>query len=126
MALITAELSSAFPDNGGYSLWVSEAFGPFWGFQESYWCVRTLTFLHTTQRLKQSGRSLFSGLVDSALYPGLVWSTVVNLLNKEDLAALPSGSEYAIKVFLATIFTLPSCVLALFFRAYITALLVQH
>ena len=46
MALITAELSSAFPDNGGYSLWVAEAFGPFWGFQESYW-------------------SLFSGLVDS-------------------------------------------------------------
>ena len=34
---LTTELSSSFPVNGGYSLWVTEAFGPFWGFQESYW-----------------------------------------------------------------------------------------
>ncbi len=26
-AVITAELSTAFPDNGGYSLWVKAAFG---------------------------------------------------------------------------------------------------
>ena len=26
-ALMTAELSSAFPRNGGYSVWVTEAFG---------------------------------------------------------------------------------------------------
>ena len=28
-AMITAELSTAFPDNGGYSLWVKAAFGDF-------------------------------------------------------------------------------------------------
>ena len=32
-AMITAELSTAFPDNGGYSLWVQAAFGDFWGLQ---------------------------------------------------------------------------------------------
>jgi len=49
-SLMTAELSSAFPENGGYSLWVQAAFGDFWAVQESYW-------------------SWFSGVVDSALYP---------------------------------------------------------
>jgi amino acid transporter len=31
---VTAELATAFPENGGYVLWISAAFGPFWGFQE--------------------------------------------------------------------------------------------
>ena len=48
--MMTTELSSMFPSNGGYSIWVKEAFGPFWGFQESWW-------------------SWGSGVVDSALYP---------------------------------------------------------
>ena len=54
-ALITAELSTAFPSNGGYSLWVTAAFGKFWGVQESYW-------------------SWFSGVVDCAMYPLLFYS----------------------------------------------------
>jgi hypothetical protein len=32
-ALITAELSTAFPENSGYVAWVTAAFGPYWGFQ---------------------------------------------------------------------------------------------
>ena len=60
-AMITAELSTAFPDNGGYSLWVQAAFGDFWGLQESYW-------------------SWFSGVVDSALYPVLLYSSAAQLL----------------------------------------------
>ncbi|XP_051138480.1 probable polyamine transporter At3g19553 isoform X1 [Andrographis paniculata] len=51
-ALITAELATAFPDNGGYVLWISSAFGPFWGFQEGLW-------------------KWFSGVMDNALYPVL-------------------------------------------------------
>ena len=31
-ALITAEFATAFPENGGYVLWISAAFGDFWGF----------------------------------------------------------------------------------------------
>lgn len=51
-ALITAELATSFPENGGYVLWVSSAFGPFWGFQEGFW-------------------KWFSGVIDNALYPVL-------------------------------------------------------
>ena len=55
-AMVTAELSTAFPDNGGYSLWVKAAFGDFWGVQQSYW-------------------SWFAGVVDNALYPVLLYSS---------------------------------------------------
>ncbi|CAD7960647.1 unnamed protein product [Amoebophrya sp. A120] len=55
--LITSELSSAFPVNGGYSLWVTEAFGPFWGTMESYY-------------------SWVSGVVDNAVYPVLLFDGV--------------------------------------------------
>ncbi|KAJ7519547.1 hypothetical protein O6H91_20G043700 [Diphasiastrum complanatum] len=51
-ALVTAELATAFPDNGGYVLWISAAFGPFWGFQEGFW-------------------KWLSGVIDNALYPVL-------------------------------------------------------
>lgn len=51
-ALITAELATAYPENGGYVVWVSSAFGPFWGFQEGFW-------------------KWFSGVMDNALYPVL-------------------------------------------------------
>lgn len=51
-ALITAELASSFPENGGYVLWISSAFGPFWGFQEGVW-------------------KWVSGTMDNALYPVL-------------------------------------------------------
>ncbi|KAK4800673.1 hypothetical protein SAY86_021160 [Trapa natans] len=51
-ALVTAELSTSFPENGGYVLWISSAFGPFWGFQEGFW-------------------KWLSGVIDNALYPVL-------------------------------------------------------
>jgi amino acid transporter len=35
-ALMTAELSAAMPDDGGYVVWVERAFGRFWGFQEGW------------------------------------------------------------------------------------------
>ncbi|KAK7308103.1 hypothetical protein VNO77_41699 [Canavalia gladiata] len=49
-ALVTAELATTFPHNGGYVIWISSAFGPFWGFQEGFW-------------------KWFSGVMDNALYP---------------------------------------------------------
>ncbi|KAM1802720.1 hypothetical protein TB2_028309 [Malus domestica] len=36
-ALITAELSTAFPGNGGYVIWADRAFGPFWGSLMGTW-----------------------------------------------------------------------------------------
>ncbi|KAL0911513.1 hypothetical protein M5K25_019661 [Dendrobium thyrsiflorum] len=51
-ALITAELSTLFPSNGGYVVWISSAFSPFWGFQQGIW-------------------KFVSGAMDNALYPVL-------------------------------------------------------
>lgn len=51
-ALITAEMGTMFPENGGYVLWITEAFGPFWGFQQGWW-------------------KWLSGVIDNALYPVL-------------------------------------------------------
>jgi amino acid transporter len=36
-ALMTAELSTTFPSNGGYVLWTREAFGQFLGFMAGFW-----------------------------------------------------------------------------------------
>ncbi|XAR59957.1 hypothetical protein NMG60_11033149 [Bertholletia excelsa] len=36
-ALITAELSTAFPGNGGFVIWAAAAFGPFWGSLMATW-----------------------------------------------------------------------------------------
>jgi amino acid transporter len=35
-ALMTAELSTAMPEEGGYVVWVDKAFGRFWAFQEGW------------------------------------------------------------------------------------------
>lgn len=105
-AMMTAELSTAFPDNGGYSLWVKAAFGDMWGVQESYW-------------------SWFSGVVDAALYPVLLYSCAEQLFShdilKEDgsshnlWACILGGSdsascigEYGTKLLVLAIFTVPN------------------
>ncbi|XP_010665391.1 probable polyamine transporter At1g31830 [Vitis vinifera] len=49
-ALITAEMGTMFPENGGYVVWVSSALGPYWGFQLGW-------------------MKWFSGVIDNALYP---------------------------------------------------------
>ncbi|KAL5542712.1 hypothetical protein UlMin_010422 [Ulmus minor] len=36
-ALVTAELASAFPGNGGFVIWADQAFGPFWGSLMGTW-----------------------------------------------------------------------------------------
>ncbi|CAH8382250.1 unnamed protein product [Eruca vesicaria subsp. sativa] len=51
-ALITAEMDTMFPENGGYIVWVSSALGPFCGFQQGW--MKWLT-----------------GVIDNALYPVL-------------------------------------------------------
>ncbi|KAL4378651.1 hypothetical protein GQ457_02G037690 [Hibiscus cannabinus] len=51
-ALITAELATAFPGNGGYVIWANEAFGPFWGSLMGSW-------------------KFLSGVINLASYPAL-------------------------------------------------------
>ena len=50
VALMTAELSTALPESGGYIVWVHRAFGDFWTVQMSVW-------------------SLVNSLLDNAMYP---------------------------------------------------------
>eukprot|EP01128_Nolandella_sp_AFSM9_P002590 TRINITY_DN12960_c0_g1_i1.p1 TRINITY_DN12960_c0_g1~~TRINITY_DN12960_c0_g1_i1.p1 ORF type:complete len:562 (-),score=79.66 TRINITY_DN12960_c0_g1_i1:132-1817(-) len=50
VAMMTAELSSAMPENGGFVIWIDRAFGKFWAFQ--------IAWLQTIARI-----------IDLALYP---------------------------------------------------------
>jgi len=59
-ALITAELSSTYPEASGFVAWVTSAFGPFWGFQEGY-------------------LSWVSGVADNSLYPILLLDCFLQL-----------------------------------------------
>lgn len=51
-ALLTAEMGTMFPENGGFVVWVSSALGPYWGFQLGW-------------------MKWLSGVIDNALYPVL-------------------------------------------------------
>ena len=92
-------IATAFPDDGGYSIWVAEAFGEFWGFQESYW-------------------SWFSGTVDNALYPVLAYQTAKHVVAgafgkpiveyEEESDDLPFAYAYAIKLGIVALFTIPN------------------
>ena len=57
LALVTAELCTMYPVNGGFVVWVDKAFGPFWSFQMGVW-------------------QWFAGVLDSALYPVLALDTL--------------------------------------------------
>lgn len=60
-AMMTAELSSAIPVEGGFYHWTKRALGPFWGFLAGWW-----TWLYTW--------------VDAALYPVLFATYVSSLI----------------------------------------------
>eukprot|EP00252_Welwitschia_mirabilis_P016101 TRINITY_DN35601_c0_g1_i1.p1 TRINITY_DN35601_c0_g1~~TRINITY_DN35601_c0_g1_i1.p1 ORF type:complete len:468 (-),score=-52.95 TRINITY_DN35601_c0_g1_i1:122-1525(-) len=51
-ALVTAELATSYPGNGGYVIWAREAFGDFWGFQMGW-------------------AKWISGVINNAAYPAL-------------------------------------------------------
>ncbi|KAJ4951516.1 hypothetical protein NE237_028348 [Protea cynaroides] len=51
-ALITAELATTFPGNGGFVIWAERAFGPFWGNLMGFW-------------------KFLSGVINNAAYPVL-------------------------------------------------------
>ncbi|CAI9116192.1 OLC1v1017279C1 [Oldenlandia corymbosa var. corymbosa] len=59
-ALITAELSTAFPGNGGFVIWADQAFGPFWGSLMGTW-------------------KFLSGVINIAAFPALFVDYLKNL-----------------------------------------------
>ncbi|KAH6824460.1 Amino acid permease family protein [Perilla frutescens var. hirtella] len=78
-ALITAEMGTMFPENGGYVVWVSSALGPFWGFQQGW-------------------MKWLSGVIDNALYPVLFLDYL-----KSGIPALAGGLPRVIAVLALTI-----------------------
>ena len=61
LALMTAELSSAMPENGGHILWVDRAFGSFWSYLNGYW-------------------SLYFSIFEGGLYPVLFLDYIQELM----------------------------------------------
>nr|CCA14992.1 Amino AcidPolyamineOrganocation (APC) Family putati [Albugo laibachii Nc14] len=55
------ELCSAFPEDGGFTVWVLNAFGPFWGFQIGYcaWIADTLKMAFVTRLILRSTLATF-------------------------------------------------------------------
>lgn len=78
-ALITAELGTMFPENGGYVVWVSSALGPFWGFQQGW-------------------MKWLSGVIDNALYPVLFLDYL-----KSGIPALGGGLVRSVSVLILTV-----------------------
>lgn len=58
VALVSAELSTEFPEDGSFTLWVASSFGRFWAFQDGYW-------------------SWISGVLDNAMYPVLATELIL-------------------------------------------------
>ncbi|KAK9093926.1 hypothetical protein Scep_025395 [Stephania cephalantha] len=78
-ALITAEMGTMFPENGGYVVWVSSALGPYWGFQQGW-------------------MKWLSGVIDNALYPVLFLDYL-----KSGIPALGGGFPRIIAVLVLTV-----------------------
>ncbi|XP_023768767.1 probable polyamine transporter At1g31830 isoform X2 [Lactuca sativa] len=78
-ALITAEMGTMFPEDGGYVVWVSSALGPYWGFQQGW-------------------MKWLSGVIDNALYPVLFLDYL-----KSGIPALADGYPRILAVLALTI-----------------------
>ncbi|KAG6616614.1 Amino Acid-Polyamine-Organocation (APC) Family [Phytophthora cinnamomi] len=85
-AYIVVELCCAFPEDGGFAIWVLNAFGPFWGFQVGYW-------------------SWMAGIFNTALLPGFLLQI---LSDSYGVSIEPGVACYATKTALAVLFTMPS------------------
>ncbi len=84
-ALMTAELSAAMPEDGGYVVWVERAFGRFWSFQEgwlSWLCsfadnaLYPVMFLDYLAYLRGDMGPAERWLIGAALIAAITWMNV--------------------------------------------------
>jgi len=84
-ALMTAELSTAMPEDGGYVVWVEKAFGRFWGFQEgwlSWLCsfadnaLYPVMFVDYLAYLRGDMTPLERWIIGTALISAITWLNV--------------------------------------------------
>ncbi|HWH76861.1 MAG TPA: APC family permease [Candidatus Binatus sp.] len=84
-ALMTAELSTAMPEDGGYVVWVDKAFGRFWAFQEgwlSWLCsfadnaLYPVMFLDYLAYLRGDMPALERWLIGTVLISAVTWLNI--------------------------------------------------
>jgi amino acid transporter len=79
-ALMIGELASAMPEEGGFYIWVSRAFGRFWGFQEAWLSLSASVFdmaIYPALAVAYLGQ-LSAGLTSG--HRGLFWSLAIVLI----------------------------------------------
>ncbi len=79
-ALMIGELASAMPEEGGFYIWVSRAFGRFWGFQEAWLSLSASVFdmaIYPSLAVAYLGQ-LSAGLTSG--HRGLFWSLAIVLI----------------------------------------------
>ncbi|GLJ04645.1 hypothetical protein SUGI_0000500 [Cryptomeria japonica] len=82
-ALVTAELATAYPGNGGYVVWAWAAFGPFWGFLMGWWkwiSGRSDPALHNCPELLEFHGPQYRGLDGRYARGDMDWSLYFNTL----------------------------------------------
>ncbi|HVL39692.1 MAG TPA: APC family permease [Fimbriimonadaceae bacterium] len=87
VALMTAELTSAIPEEGGYYAWSKRALGKFWGFQCGWW-----TWLYS--------------MADAAIYPVLFTSytaAVLKMWTGSDLLASDTPTGVLLRLLIAAL-----------------------
>lgn len=85
VALVTGELSSMFPEDASFTLWVNEAFGPFWAYQEGYW-------------------SILSGMTNNAMYMLMV----IEIVQRSSVGLMSPGIRWTLGAIFALLCTVPN------------------
>lgn len=82
---VVSELSAAFPEDGGFTIWILNAFGPFWSVQVGYW-------------------SWIAGALSIAIYPSYILDTVARA------ADIDVPDSYFIKAAITVVLCVPALV----------------
>ncbi|KAF1315478.1 Serine/threonine exchanger stet, partial [Globisporangium splendens] len=83
------ELATAYPNDGGYSVWVLNAFGPFWGFQVGFW-------------------SWTASIMDRIVYVQLIYEKILTALGYDPETLFSCGVAYVIKASVAVLLSIPA------------------
>lgn len=95
LGLVSSELGSARPEEGGYYKWVQEAFGEYWGFQAGWW--RTISiYIDNTLYVILAGGYLANGFGLSGTweiifkFAVIIVFTYINIRGAKDVGMVTS------------------------------------
>jgi amino acid transporter len=104
-ALMTAELSTMFPGNGGYVFWTTAAFGPRLGFMQGFWSwlsnvTSIAVYPHLLLQYLSAEVPSLNTSVNSALFL-TAFTLAMSYINYRGLHVIGSGGAVAIVLVLA-------------------------